>query len=250
MLSPTSGPQPRGLAPGRRAPEHLALKVSGAWLQKLHRTGENRDFTLKEHTQNFRYTRPRAKAVIWQEPGTDLMLVLEGLLGRFLGDCGPPWGHKHCWQMYQGIFICVNSPGGWHFGTKTWPHLKACRLQCCDTSGQTKNWARAQPHSSADRLSKDFLSPQQPLDTPLEWPCPPEDEYPAPPTRGQVPASPVRKPAQASRPVLPTRGQTPEARKLQSSSVWTKSTNTGQTLPWDQLAPSPCDKRGVHCWDT
>lgn len=36
------------------------------------------------------------------------------------------------------------------------------RLQCWDTSGEKINRARTQPHSSADRLSKDFLSPQPP----------------------------------------------------------------------------------------
>ena len=64
--------------------------------------------------------------------------------------------------------MCVNSPRGWHFGTKTWLHPTAWRLQCWDASGQAANWVGTQPHPSADRLPKDFLNPQPPLDIPLD----------------------------------------------------------------------------------
>ena len=43
-------------------PGHLALKASGAWLQELHRTGGNRDFTLQGHTQNLACTRTQGKS--------------------------------------------------------------------------------------------------------------------------------------------------------------------------------------------
>ena len=46
-------------------PEHLALKVSGAWLQELHRTGGNKDFSLKGHTQNYMCTRPKTIPTCW-----------------------------------------------------------------------------------------------------------------------------------------------------------------------------------------
>ena len=37
----------------KEPPEHLALKASGAWVQKLHGTGGNGDPILKRHTQIF-----------------------------------------------------------------------------------------------------------------------------------------------------------------------------------------------------
>ena len=43
-------------------PEHLALKASGAGLQKRHRIGRNRDFTLGGHTQTLTCTRTKGKS--------------------------------------------------------------------------------------------------------------------------------------------------------------------------------------------
>ena len=62
----------------------------------------------------------------------------------------------------------MSSPGGCHFDTKSWYHPTACRLQCWDASGQTNNGAGTKPHPSAHRLPKVFLSPQPPLNTPLD----------------------------------------------------------------------------------
>ena len=56
------------------------------------------------------------------------------------------------WQVYQGIFICVSSPRGWYFGTKTWPHPAVCRIQCWKHLRPNNKWAWA------DRLPKDFLN--------------------------------------------------------------------------------------------
>ena len=47
----------------------------------------------------------------------------------------------------------------------------------------------------------------------MTWPCPPDGQDPTPPTSGQAPVTPTRKPAQALGPTSPTRGQTSEARR-------------------------------------
>ncbi|KAB1281194.1 hypothetical protein Cadr_000004128 [Camelus dromedarius] len=67
-------------------------------------------------------------------------------------------------------------------------------------------------------LLKDFLSSELPLDTSIARPYPPEGQDPAPPTSGQAPSLPTRKPALPSRPSLPI---------------------ASETLPWDQLGPNP-----------
>ena len=44
-----------------KTPENLSLKVSGVWLQELHRTGGNRNSTLGGHTQMLLAPGPRDK---------------------------------------------------------------------------------------------------------------------------------------------------------------------------------------------
>ena len=83
-------------------------------------------------------------------------------------------------ERYWGIFIGMGSFGVWSFGTKTWLHPTACRLQCWDNSGQTIDGAGTQPYSSSYRLLKVFLKPQLPLDFPHD---------PALLTRGPRPSS-------------------------------------------------------------
>ena len=46
--------------------------------------------------------------------------------------------------------------------------MNTCRFQRWDASGQTTNSAGTQTHLSADRLPKDFLNSQSPLDTLLD----------------------------------------------------------------------------------
>ena len=106
----------------------------------------------------------------------------------------------------------MSTPGHCHFGTETCPHPTACRLQCWDASGQTTNSVGTQPHPSADRVPKVILSPQLPLNTPLDMALAIRGKDPAPSTSGQVPVPPTRKPAQAPQPTSPTREQTPEAK--------------------------------------
>lgn len=91
-----------------------------------------------------------------------------------------------CWQLPP-----------WLISTKTWPQPKACRYQCHNASGQTTNWAATQPHSPTDRLCKDFLSSQPPLEMPLDTALPTEGQDLTPFTSGQALALPSRKPALA-----------------------------------------------------
>ena len=69
-------------AQGERAPEHLALKASGACVQELHRTGENRDSILKRHTQTVACTESQGKANAPREAGSNLTAVLGGHPGK------------------------------------------------------------------------------------------------------------------------------------------------------------------------
>ena len=114
-----------------KPPEHLALKASSSWVQELHRQGET-DSTLGG-TQH--------KAVTPQEPGLDLLADLGGSPGKVEVSCGSLWGQGHWRQRPHGILIGMSSHGGCNFGTETWPHPTACRLQCWNTSGQTTSRA-------------------------------------------------------------------------------------------------------------
>ena len=80
-----------------------------------------------------------------------LTLGTQTLVADLLGNIQP---QEHSWWLTY-----------WIISTKTWLHPTACRLQCCEASGHTTNWAGTQPHPSADRLPNDFLSPQSPLDS-------------------------------------------------------------------------------------
>lgn len=51
------------------------------------------------------------------------------------------------------------------------------------------------------------------------WPCPPEGQDPAPPTSGQAPFPPIRKPVQAPRSTSPTRGRHQKHEGLQPCSL-------------------------------
>ena len=62
----------------------------------------------------------------------------------------------------------MSPPGGRHFLANTWLNPTTCRLQCWHASGQTTNSEGTQPHPSADRLPKVFLSSQLPLNIPLD----------------------------------------------------------------------------------
>ena len=70
------------LAWGERAPEHLALKASGACVQELHKTGGNGDPILKRCTQTFTCTESQGKAKSPRESGSNLTAVLGGHPGK------------------------------------------------------------------------------------------------------------------------------------------------------------------------
>ena len=79
-----------------KPPEPLALKVSGAWSQELHRVERHRNPTLGGHTHKLSCVPgPREKAVISQEPQSDLSSGLGGSPGETGGSSGPLWGQGH-----------------------------------------------------------------------------------------------------------------------------------------------------------
>ena len=80
--SESSEPHIKHRAQGERAPEHLALKASGACAQELHGTGGNGDPILKRHTQTFTCTGSQGKAKSPQESGSNLTVVLGGHPGK------------------------------------------------------------------------------------------------------------------------------------------------------------------------
>ena len=93
------------------------------------------------------------------------------------------------------------------FWPKTWLHPTACRLQCWDTLGQITNRVGIQPYQRVDRLPKVIPGTQPPLNTSLDTiQIMSEEQDPGPPTNGQVPVFPTRRPAQAPGPISPTRG--------------------------------------------
>ena len=74
------------------------------------------------------------------------------------------------WQRPRRILIGVSSPGGHHFGTKTWPYPTAYRFQCWNTSGQTTS--RLGTPLSADRWPTAILKTQPPLNILLDMTLP------------------------------------------------------------------------------
>ena len=138
-------------------------------------------------------------------------MSLRGFPGEAGVDSSSLWRQGHWWQRPQGILIGVSSPGGPHFSTNTWAHPTACKLQCWNAPGQTTRRIGTQTHPLAKRLPKVVLRSQPPLNTLLDMALLTRGN-PTPPTTGQAPAPPTRKPAQAAGPTSPTRGQATEAR--------------------------------------
>ena len=99
--------------------EHLALKASGAYAQKLHRTGGNGDPILERCTRNFTCTRSQGRARSPQEPRSNLTAVLGGHPGKTGVNvaCCEEGALK---AKLLGIFISLPFSGGGHFG-KIWP---------------------------------------------------------------------------------------------------------------------------------
>ena len=70
------------------------------------------------------------------------------------------------WQRPHRILLGVSSPGGHHFGIKTWPSPTAYRFQSWNTSAQTIS--RLGTHLSADRWPIAILNTQPLLNTLLD----------------------------------------------------------------------------------
>ena len=62
--------------------EHLALKASGAFVQELHGTGENRDPILKRCTRTFTALGPKAERGLHRNLGQTSLQFLEDILGK------------------------------------------------------------------------------------------------------------------------------------------------------------------------
>ena len=105
------------------------------------------------------------------------------------------------------------SPRGPIFGTKTWPHPKAYKLQSWNASGQTTSKTGIQLHPSADRLPKVILSSQLPQNTPLGTALPTRQTRSSS-THQRAGTSPFHQEACTNpRTNLTHRGQTPELRE-------------------------------------
>ena len=99
---PHEAPQPEGLELG--VGDFRAFGFEGQWGLSvgLHRTGGNRDSTLRRCTQGFMCTGTEGKAVSPQKPGPDLRADLRGTPGEVGVGCGPIQGQGHWWWRPLG----------------------------------------------------------------------------------------------------------------------------------------------------
>ena len=169
------------------------MKASRAWSQKLHRTGGHRNATPGGGTQGLMCTGTQGKkSSDFTGARPHLPASLGGFPGEVEGSCGSLLRHG---PIQHPKVSRVGKPGT--------PQPK-----------QTINWVGTQPHPSADRLLKVFLSPQLPLNTPLDMALPargtrPSSTYQPVGRHQSLPAGSLHKPLRTA---SSTRGQTPEAR--------------------------------------
>ena len=82
---------------------------------------------------------PRARAVIWKEPGSYPSADLGESTGQAGDNWSSPWGHRHWWQLFWGACstmwtlvlasaILESSLYVISFGTQPHPHPPFCRL--------------------------------------------------------------------------------------------------------------------------
>ena len=157
LLSLTSGPA-WGSGTRKRSPQSIWLGRPAGSTTGL---GEIETSLLKGACKISRAPGPRAKAVIHRILGQTYLLVLEGLLvvggqvraavahpgdmntgGRYTGE------HSSSWSLLEAEILAQD--------LAPLNNLQAPVL--VDTSGQTTKWVGTQPHPSADRLPKEFLS--------------------------------------------------------------------------------------------
>ena len=146
-------------------------------------------------------------------------------------------------DIFGNILLCQHGDwwqwASWLISTKNWPHPTACRHQCWDASGQTSNWMGTKVHPTSDRLPKDFLSTQPPLDTPQGTILPTWGQRSSSITSGQAVTSPSRKPTLTPRPASSNMGEDTKTRKLWSHSLWTKSTDSKPDSTLGPAGPGP-----------
>ena len=170
--------QPGGLALSEGLLRALGFgKASRAWSQKLHRTVQNRNSTLlswRVHTRFYVHWDPGKKQWLHRSLRQKFLLVLWRLQGRQ----GVAVATVETKTLEAEVWGCtLRCEPSWRL--PFWPGPTQ-QLQCRDASGQTTNRAGTQPHPSAERLPKVFLTPQPTLNTALDVVLP---------TRGVRPSS-------------------------------------------------------------
>ena len=207
-------PQSGGSGTGMRSPQSIWLwRPVGLDCRSSTGWREIETPLLRAHTKSHEHRDWGQRQQYDRSPGQTYLLVLEGLLGRWGMAGGSSWGQRPWWWLYQGAFTCVSSHGGRPLGTRTWPHPVGCRLQCGDATGEITNWAGTQPLPSAERLPKDFLSPQPPLHTPTDT-------------------------------TLPTRGTRPSFTHQWAGTSTSCLNKEAWTSPWTSLTHQGADTRG------
>ena len=144
-----------------------------------------------------------------QGSGSDLPAHLGASPGK-AGTAVAHWGAGHRRRRSKGVIPGVNVPRGGRFG-KIWPQPSGLR-------GPRPN--NRQGGNTAPLISKHATqSPpdtQPPLITPKTKPRLQEGQDSAPPTSGQVPVPPIRRPGTSPLSTSPRREKRPEAREAKA----------------------------------
>ena len=90
-------------APGGE--EERKSSFQGQWVsfQETHGTMGNRDSAYKGHPQNLLHSRTQGRSSDWKEPEPDLLADLEKSPGGAGGSWSSLWGHRHQWQLFEGV---------------------------------------------------------------------------------------------------------------------------------------------------
>ena len=121
----------------------------------------------------------------------------------------PTYGSWRVFWERKGCLCLTVGTGHWRQrsqGIISMSYLETITLENCD---HTQKCLQARglrspipnrqqggnPAPTINRLPKEFPDMQPPLITPHQWPLPPEGQDPAPPTIGQAPVTPIKKPA-------------------------------------------------------
>ena len=91
-------------------PEHLALKTRESYFGRARGLWEIETPPLKSAHKISHALGPRAEAVIWKEPGSDLPADLGEPPREAGGNWSSPWGHRHWWQTFGGAHSTTRDP--------------------------------------------------------------------------------------------------------------------------------------------